>query len=288
MNGEGGCGGVDAKIKFNLNNVIMIKGHIIFVFNMLILISNAVGQFSIGPKVGAVLATPSYEDSAPLNQSKIEVNKSINYNVGGVLIYQLSDVFAFHTEILYAKKEKTLEGGIQNLFRHNATYEYLEAPVLIAYTFKRKYFTGFVNFGGNLAYWLSGKGQIQSVQYDEVDLLTYEYDVSFGSKPSGDFSGDLFVEDANRVQLGLEIGAGAFINTLSPKNRLLVELKYHYGHSWLARDQVPVGLIEYEEDFRFSYNTLSLSVGYLFGLDFGQGKQGGSSSKLSNRKKKRK
>ena len=47
MNGEGGCGGVDAKIKFNLNNVIMIKGHIIFVFNMLILISNAVGQFLI-------------------------------------------------------------------------------------------------------------------------------------------------------------------------------------------------------------------------------------------------
>ena len=245
-------------------------------------------QFSAGPKIGGTFDRPFHDNKEPLSDANISPKFSFGYNVGGVLIYQLTDRFAFHTEILYAKRRKKLEGGILDIFNHEATYRNIEVPVLFAYTFKKKYYTGFVNFGANLSYWLSGKGEIFSFEHDEVGIPSYEYEVVFGAMPDGDDSGNLFLEEPNRVQVGMEIGVGAFINTTSPKNRILVQLKFQRGHSWLGRDtELDVGLDEYTESFRFSNNTLSLSVGYLFSFDFGQGRQGKSTSEVTKKKRKK-
>ena len=252
---------------------------IIFFFTTIIT-SSISAQILIGPKVGGLYYKHNFHDQTLLRDNAIEPAYDFGYNAGAVLIYSLSEKFAMQTEILYAVKGKKLTGGIQDQFSHEAIYKYVEVPLLFKYMIKRKTYTGYIHGGGNFSYWLSGKGKLKSSELEGLGLESIDYEILFNPSVIDDESNNLNLSEPNRVQVGLDIGVGALFNTFHNKNKILIDLRYQYGHSWLARDNdILVGINEYREDLRSSYVTFSLSAGYLFGLDFGQGKKGKSVSK---------
>lgn len=245
-------------------------------------------QILIGPKVGGLYYKHNHDDKSLLKERDIKSNFDFGYNVGAVFIYSLNKRFAMQTEILYTVKGKKLTGGIQDQFSHEATYKYIEAPLLFKYNIKKKAYTWYIQGGANFSYWLSGKGVLKSFEFDEVGIPSSAYNIVFKRSEIDDESNEINLVEPNRIQVGLDFGVGALINTLHPRNKILVDLKYQFGHSWLARDNdILLGLDEYREDFRSSYGTFSLSVGYLFGFDLGQGKEGKSTSQKTRRPKKK-
>ena len=239
--------------------------------------SSASAQFLAGPKVGGMLYRASYEEVQALETNNIRSKWSPSYNIGAIFMYQLTEKYSLHTELLYTKKGKLLKGGIKDEFAHNATYEYVEVPLLFKMNFKQKYYTSYFGIGGNFSYWMSGKGRIESFEHEEIAIPYYEYNIRFSEYDPFDESGDIYLEEHNRLQVGLDLGVGALFNTLNAKNKIMVDIRYQLGHSWSGKDQdVDVGLGEYREDFRSSTSAVVASIGYLFGADRGQGKRGKS------------
>ena len=246
--------------------------------------SGIYAQFLIGPKAGGIYNWSRYKNPTPFTENSIDSKNMFGYNFGGVLIYSLTKQVAFHTEIIYARKEKVLQGGARELFSHNAIYNYLEVPILLKYSFQRKYYKWYLQAGANFAYWINGKGRVKSFEYDEVGIEAYDYKIIFVAASETNESSDIFVGKANRVQLGLDFGFGAFFNTFHPKHKFMVDVRFQYGHSWLADDNfIDVGLDEYYEDLQSAFSGISVGIGYLLAYDMGQGRKGKSTDKQTQK-----
>ena len=236
------------------------------------------GQLHIGPKVGILAYTPIYKDAVKYDD--ISSNPGIGFNAGLGLDYNVNKVFSFYTELTYSKRGKHLSGGIRDMFKHKATYQYIEFPVLARLTYtgqiKKRYFKWYVNAGGSLNYWVSGSGYIRSYEYDESNVDQLEYTIKFHEKPENAFDETfiIYLSVPSRIQAGLVVGGGLLFD-INPRHVLMTDLRYTFRQSWLARDHdIDVGLSEYYEDFRSMEHILSISIAYLFEYNIGEKRRG--------------
>jgi len=262
---------------------------IITVITIFLSVGSVFSQIMLGPKVSALYQTYNHEDKSKFKDRDITTDFDWGYNAGIVMIYRAQKKIGLQIEVLYASKNRKLSGGIEDEFSHEANYRYLEGAINFKYYFPRKTFTGYVYSGGRFSHWLSGKGEIYSYEFDESNTDASVYKILFDANDLDDEEGDIFILEPNRIQVGLDFGVGAMINTLHSKNKVMVDLGVQYGHSWLARDHdILVGVDEYREDFRASSISLAMSVSYLFRMDIGQGREGKSTSKVGSKKKRKK
>lgn len=249
----------------------------------------AQAQFWFGPKGGANRNDFIYQSENYLDTFQVE--PSYSFEVGGVLIYQASDMFSVQTELYYERTKRSLESNDLSSVEvtSNTANSFLSAPALFRVSFNRGPTHYYVSGGPKVRMWLGGSGRISTDSNDEfVEGDEVWNRLVYNQRNSNTINEVYAVPDANRVQFALVAGGGVYFD-LYFGGRLLVDFKYTFGHSNMGFNNNPdFKFIDYTENFRYRSNTLSLSLAYLFEYDVKGARKGMSTIKASNKNKKKK
>lgn len=261
------------------------------------------GQFWFGAKAGGHRTSFNYQDEEfvflleqrEFVQSDLykPVKANYNYEFGAMMSYTATDRYSVHTEINYeriGKNVRSREG--QYAIDNDFTYKYLSVPLFLRVNTLSKPIHYYFNLGPKISYLLSAKGDlsIQLFQETNPDQLTISYDVVYNFDDVTDPNGrQLVLDNPNRIQYSLNLGAGAMLD-LKTGGRLMLDFRYSWGHSNLGfnRDSE---LLEFGENVEYSNQMLSFSIGYLIPYNPADLLKGTSTNdllKTSSKKKKKK
>lgn len=162
------------------------------------------------------------------------------FNAGAVFAFQLKKRYFLHTELLYSKKGRVVTGDLA--LRDEMTLHYIEIPVLYQIHFKgslgnnsTKEFKWYAGIGPNFSYWLGGKGTVTHFEITDHDVPEIPYTLRFGERPP-ELAGEsefVYVSDARRVQVGINIGAGLMVEPIDNR-KIMIDVRFELGHSWLG------------------------------------------------------
>lgn len=236
---------------------------ILYVFNM----KQVNAQIYIGPKAGARVSWFQYED---FMEGEYEKKPAFGYSAGITTAFKIQKRFLLQLDIMYAQNGKKIEGVSDPSLLNNAKYHYLNTPVVYKLDFKEAFgdrtFKWYVGAGPNVNFWLGGKGILQSVELFEDNIDQLDYTIIFENTSSVPNEAGLYVDQANRVQVGLIISTGLVLEP-SPGQSIMIDFRYEWGHSYMARDLGNfASVIAYQDDLRGRNQALQISVAYLFDI----------------------
>lgn len=243
-------------------------------------------QYWFGPKIGGNLSDFIYQDSEYVSDS-FDIDQSSNFEIGGIFIYQATDMFSVQGELFYERLTRTLENKPtlnQNVFSE-MNYNFISVPMLFRVSFGNEPVHVFLDGGIKLKFWLGGNGTIESGDGEFGDGEDIVEKIVFRQSKSETLKGTYAVSDANIMQFGLSVGGGMYLD-LRTNGRLLLDLKYTFGHSNMGfngNQDFDNDITGYTEKFTFRANTLSLSLAYLFQYDVKLHSKGMSTSEKSNK-----
>ena len=239
--------------------------HAILLFLLFTSLSGSAQHIRTGFKLGTQLSRPYYEDHNFYRE--YTPKHRLGFNLGGVLNWKASDYFALHVELLYNRVNKHLV-GTDGYSVNQDQFNYLTAPVLLRGSVPIGQTEVYINAGPAINYWLGGRGFVRHTELIELEIYELNHRIGFSDEAGGDYiSGTAYVTEANRFQLGLDMGTGVII----PVNGqyLMVDFRYSWGHTNMARsdaDYLPE-LVYYNDDLSFAHHSFSASVAYLFEFD---------------------
>lgn len=242
-----------------------MKKHFILLLLLLISLSGSAQHIRTGFKFGTQMSRPYYEDDNFYQE--YTPKHRLGFNVGGVVNWKASDYFALHVELLYNRINKYLI-GTDGYSVNKDQFNYLTAPVLLRASAPVGQAEVYLNAGPSISYWLGGRGFVRHTELVELEVYELDHRIAFNDEPNDDYaSGTAYITEANRIQLGLDIGAGVMI----PMNGqyLMVDVRYHWGHTNMAEPEAKYlpGLLYYNDDLSFAHHSFSASVAYLFEFD---------------------
>lgn len=255
----------------------------------LLAFSQIQAQYWFGPKVGVQRTdfkyqVPEYKDDS------FNIKPNYNFQVGGVLVYQASDKYAIHGELVYERIRRELtnkEGSLVPVYS-DIVFNYLSVPFSLRWNFGGDPLHFYVSGGPKLSYWLGGTGKVFLDEFNEFgngEILRYDF-VYRQSKSEVTNSTKLAVVEANRVQYSLQIATGTYFDLLEG-GRIMIDLRYSFGHSNVGFNNNPDFQYDaYKENFRFRNNMFSISLAYLFEYDVRGRAKGMSTIKESNKRAK--
>lgn len=191
--------------------------------NLIILVSllattSVSSQITFTPKAGVTISTVSFSDDI-LNAMDADISYKVGF-VGGVAaaIPLKGDLLTLQPELLWIQKGYWYgyeEPGYEE--DYNYTLNYLELPVLVKVNAGRFY----AALGPSISYGLFGryKGTYTETGQTHNDKGT----VKFGTSPNNYQGDDEYID--NRVDFGLQVGAGAKISVL------VLDIRYGIGFS---------------------------------------------------------
>lgn len=260
-----------------------MRVYLVVVFFCLAHISLA--QYWFGPKVGINTSSFIYQ-SKGYAQDTFLIKPSVNFELGGVFVYQASKRYSVQGEIYYEQIKKTLTDRPLNnaTVLSKSTNRFLSIPMLFRISFGNEPVSFYVSGGIKIKYWLGGKGSIEGVVDPSLDP-PFEYDkIKFRQSKSDRSNGVYAIPDANIMQFGLVVGGGMYLDLVT-QGRLLLGAKYTFGHSNMGFNNNPdfVTTSGYVDRFTYRNNTLSISLAYLFEYDAKAQKKGASTSTQTKR-----
>ena len=233
-------------------------------------------QFQLGPKGGVQVAYVKLDDDEQADNFVLQ--PILSYNAGGVLTFDLTNRIGLQTELTYSRKGRVTKASDTGL-KNRSTYDHLEWSGMFRLNLEAENkelgkFNYHFLFGPNFSYWLGGKGTLSG---GELEIFApVDYKIVFDHTNSS--IRELNFTNANRLQLGFDIGIGAeFI--VFKEQRLLVDLRYVVTHSYLSPDidASSIRLLTYEDYTRAANRVIALNVAYTFGIDLIQLRKGKSS-----------
>lgn len=243
----------------------------------------SLSQILVGPVAGGQYSWISFGDKE--NKDLYKVKPVPGYHAGAALSFLVRKRFFLHTSFLYSTKGKIIEGTSGEPLKNKVTYHYIDVPILFTVDFKAKLgrlkeFKYYVGAGPNVSYWLGGKGKITYIDVGDNLVSDQPYTIRFnpgsGDPPSGEMT---IAEDANRIQLGLCLTAGAVFEPVVHQ-KFMVNLRYELGHSFFNPTRNGMFRDTYYQDVLRSRNQgIRLSVAYLVDLRTGERKKGKSTIK---------
>lgn len=262
------------------------------VFTFLLVFSALAGysQYWFGPTGGAQYTDFIYQDSRYKSDS-FQINGDIRWHAGASFVYQASDKYSIHTELLFERVHKLVTEKIDpNIRVYSKTrFNYLALPLSLRFNFGGEPTHFYVSGGPKISLWLGGTGTLDLDELDEAYTRdAINYNIVFKENTDSQESVRA-VTDANRVQFALQLGTGVFFD-LYFGGRLSLDMRYTFGHSNIALNNSPDfnGWATYKENFKFRNNMLSLSLAYLFEYDAKEQAKGMSTNKESNKVRKKK
>lgn len=219
-----------------------------------------------GFKAGAQLNLPKIDDKH--FRDTVKMNPGAGFNVGLALSFKVKDRYFLQTEYIYSMKSKVITGKVDPDLEDKIVYNYFELPILFTRLSKGnlgegRNFKVYYGAGPNLAYLLSGKGVIKSGELEENKISSLSYDIKFGSRPDRDHNDRIYYPNANRIQFGINVGAG-FILEPSPKQKIVFDVRYTFDQTVFAKNSSDYLIPhDYNDNLRFRNRTLRVSLLYL-------------------------
>lgn len=244
-------------------------------------------QILIGPIAGVNYSWTSFGERD--DRSDYSVNPVLGYHFGGHIAFKVRKRFFLHTSILYSTKGKVIKGKLDPLLNNKVQYNYIDVPIVYTIDFKRKLgggkeFKYFLGIGPNVSYWLGGKGTLYNNDLNENGLPEQDYKIVFKKDVSTLGDDRMNVATPNRFQLGLAFTAGIEFEP-SGTNRIMLNVRYELGHSYLSREEdgvFPIS-ITYTDPLKIRSQGFRISLAYLIDLKVEQRKKGKSTIKRSNK-----
>lgn len=248
-------------------------------------------QYWFGPKVGGNYSSFIYQ-SAEFETDSFSISPTYNFELGGVFIYQATDMFSVQGEIFYERLRRDLENrnGISPDVVSNMTYHFISVPINFRVSFGNEPIHYYLSGGIKMKFWTGGNGFIQAGEPEFGDEGSDIKKIVFRQSKSDVLNGVYAVPDANIMQFGLSVGGGVYLD-LRTNGRLLFDARYTFGHSNMGfnnNQDFVIGVTGYSENFAHRANTISLSLAYLFQYDVKLQSKGMSTSKESNKAHKKK
>ena len=221
-------------------------------------------EIRVGPTIGAQLSRPFYDN--PDYSKEYLPEYGLSFQAGGVLQIKASNFFALHTELLYRQVSKRTR-GVDNYTISRDTYNYLSAPILLRGSVPVGQWEVYLNGGPSVSYWLGGHSYLRHGELVELEVYELDHRIAFRDVPTEDLLTEpLYVNNANRIQLGLEVGSG-FLVPLNGRY-LMVDLRYRWGHTNMGNeDSSYTTLIFYDDDLSFATHSWAVSLAYLIEFD---------------------
>jgi hypothetical protein len=257
------------------NKIILFKTLLIIIGSLLNTKSALSQVVYAGVKSGVNLSWINHADKTQGYKDQFKILPVVGFNAGFVAAFKMKDRFFLHTEYLFSTKGKLVKGKKDPLLRDQVTYYYIDVPILYNIFFDAKlkmknvrHFKWYAGIGPNFSYWLGGKGRIYSGEFTDNQFPELHYKLKFGAR-GDDYSETnvIYVTNANRVQLGANVGAGILLEPANGR-KIMVDLRCELGHTWLggAKSADYVIPVDYKEarNLKDRNMGLRLSVMYLF------------------------
>jgi hypothetical protein len=224
-------------------------------------------QILIGPKAGARVSWLNYESFA---EEDFERKPFFGYSAGVTTAFKVKKRFLLQLDIMYSQAGKKLDGTNGPQFRNYAKYHYLNTPIVYKLDFKEalgdRTFKWYVGAGPNVNFWLGGKGELESVELREDNIEQLNYNIIFDSMPANAEFGGLYYEEVNRLQVGLIVSTGLVLEP-SPGQSLMIDFRYEWGHSYMAKEDGRFSnIVAYQDNLRARNQAFQLSVAYVFDI----------------------
>ena len=234
-------------------------------------------KYQLGLK--AAFITYKSHSNIPADKEEYDQKTRPGFQFGGVLDLPLANVFHFYAELYYAMKGKKtyiVGSGITN----NATYHFIEAPILLRFSFKGGNVpSGVVNWhidvGPTVSYWIGGSGNLRA------SGPTSPYKIKFGDPPenNSDFT-KMYITHPNRWQWGLLFGIGLDY-PVNKKQLVFVDFRFGLGGTNLGEynSQAILPVLGFSDSMNVSFLEVSASVAYTFEIDWISTRKGRSNIK---------
>mgnify|MGYP001213380451 CR=1 FL=1 len=257
-------------------------------------------QILVGPVVGGNANTLIFKSREVRDQYKF--SPELGYHAGASLSFRVRNRFFLQSSLLYSVRNKTLIENPDNMpydgdFSNSLNLKYLEMPILYTAEFKRKVgkrsdkeFKWYFGVGPTVSYWLGGKGTLSDGDLFELNIQSLPYKVTFNKSENAVQRGEMNVQDANRIQLSLNVSAGLIFEPFG-LHKIMVAMRYEHGHSFLSQDSKGYfggfdGDLYYQDDLQVRLHGIYLSLHYFVDLKTDQRKKGKSNSKVKQGKSK--
>lgn len=242
--------------------------------------SDALAQIHVGPVVGPQVSWVAFDDKT--SKSRYVQRVIPGFHAGLGLSFRVHNRFFLHSAFLYSYKGKNLTGKEDLLLKARTNYHYIDVPMAYTVEFrqsvgKNKAYKWFFGLGPHVSYWLGGRGTLSNTQLSEVLVDRVNYKTVF-NREEGDYGdAEMNVNDANRLQLGLNIAAGMVFEPLGYQ-KIMVTFRYESGHSFLSPVEKGKFTLtnEYEDDLRVRMQGFRLTFSYLIDLRNEDAKKGKS------------
>jgi hypothetical protein len=251
---------------------------------------SANGQILIGPKAGVQFGWVSFENEGQeagdlADADFLKSTPALGVHAGVTAIFKVKERFFLDAELLYVLRQQVIKGRLDPLLKNTMNSHYVELPITFRMNFdgnignlKFQYFLG---AGPNVSYWLFSTGKLESSELDEIDLPALKYKTSFKAYEDGDRADRLYIEDANRIQLGVHFLTGLMMNP-APGHAFKLDLRFDYGHSYFASSDYGIypDLIDYAEPLKARYSAIKIGLAYVFDTKVAERKKGKSTAKI--------
>ncbi len=251
--------------------------------------STSHAQILIGPKAGVQFGWVSFDDEGIdgndlSDKDYVKSSPSIGAHAGITAIFKVKERFFLDSELLYVVRQQVIKGKLDPALTNRMYTHMIELPVTFRMNFdgrlwnlKYQYFLG---AGPNVSYWLFSKGKLDSSELQEVDLPPVKYSAAFEAYGENASSDKLYIEDPNRIQLGINVVAGVMLEP-SEGNAIKFDVRFDYGHSYFAKTDYGIypDVIDYSEPLRARYSAIKVGVAYILDTKVSERKKGKSTFK---------
>jgi hypothetical protein len=198
-----------------------------------------------------------------------------------------------HTAALYSRKGENLSSTTDPTLEHKEIYHFIDVPIVFAREFKidlgkNKIVKWYFGMGPNISYWLNAKGSLINNQLLEDGFSKVNYKMVFGQTDNPD-PNKVYVPDANRFQLGLNIATGWVFEPVGLQ-KIYFNVRYELGHTYISKSGYEsfsnFGVNEYHGDMKARNMGLRVSLSYLIDLKTAERKKGKSSSNVVKKKRR--
>lgn len=254
----------------------------LLLFCLFLLKPEGYAQILVGPTLGVEYGGVSFDDE--ILTDFYSSQPAFSFSGGASVIFKVRERFFLNTELLYTRRHDVINGKKDFMLRDELTSSFIELPLTYQMHFENHIhnlkYNLYVGAGPNIGYWLGSHGQVNNSELFENGRNPIRYQIVYGTLEDESTQDVVYVEDANRVQLGLNLAAGM---TFEPQagSRIITEARFLYGHSRMAQTGYGVipNLVEYQRPLATRYTALRITVAYVIDTNISERKKGKSTFK---------